>query len=58
MEGRHIVHSISAKKMRMTFHSLDGPEDRKPLIVALFYGKLAGPVTRIDLDLSSYDVAK
>lgn len=43
---------------RMTSHSLDGPKDRKPLVVALFYGKFAGPVTRIDLDLSSYDMVE
>ena len=29
---------------RMTFHFLDDPEDGKPLVVALFYGKFAGPL--------------
>ena len=27
---------------KMTFYSLDGPEDGKSLVVALFYGSLPG----------------
>ena len=29
---------------RMIFHALDDPEDGKTLVVALFYGKFAGPL--------------